>query len=81
MAHGTAFDIAWTGRAETSSLIEATRVAARIVAGMLGAGRGLTGIDRGVPPQGPSSKWGVDGGIGWPGLTIGPVGGAWRPRV
>ena len=33
VAHGTAFDIAWTGRAETSSLIEAVRVAARIVAG------------------------------------------------
>ena len=33
VAHGTAFDIAWTGRAETLSLIEATRVAARIVAG------------------------------------------------
>jgi 4-hydroxythreonine-4-phosphate dehydrogenase len=33
VAHGTAFDIAWQGRAETSSLIEAVRVAARIVAG------------------------------------------------
>jgi 4-hydroxythreonine-4-phosphate dehydrogenase len=33
VAHGTAFDIAWSGRAETHSLIEATRVAARIVAG------------------------------------------------
>ncbi len=33
VAHGTAFDIAWTGKAEISSLIEATRVAARIVAG------------------------------------------------
>jgi 4-hydroxythreonine-4-phosphate dehydrogenase len=33
VAHGTAFDIAWRGRAETHSLIEATRVAARIVAG------------------------------------------------
>ncbi len=33
VAHGTAFDIAWQGRVETSSLIEAVRVAARIVAG------------------------------------------------
>jgi len=33
VAHGTAFDIAWKGRPETTSLIEATRVAARIVAG------------------------------------------------
>jgi 4-hydroxythreonine-4-phosphate dehydrogenase len=33
VAHGTAFDIAWKGTAETSSLIEAVRVAARIVAG------------------------------------------------
>lgn len=33
VAHGTAFDIAWKGRAEITSLIEATRVAARIVAG------------------------------------------------
>lgn len=36
VAHGTAFDIAWQGKAETSSLIEATRVAARIVAGKRG---------------------------------------------
>ncbi len=33
VAHGTAFDIAWQGKAETTSLIEATKVAARIVAG------------------------------------------------
>jgi 4-hydroxythreonine-4-phosphate dehydrogenase len=33
VAHGTAFDIAWQGRAETSSLIEAVRVAALMVAG------------------------------------------------
>jgi 4-hydroxythreonine-4-phosphate dehydrogenase len=33
VAHGTAFDIAWQGKAGTSSLIEAARVAARIVAG------------------------------------------------
>jgi 4-hydroxythreonine-4-phosphate dehydrogenase len=33
VAHGTAYDIAWQGVAKTSSLIEAVRVAARIVAG------------------------------------------------
>jgi 4-hydroxythreonine-4-phosphate dehydrogenase len=33
VAHGTAYDIAWRGVAETSSLIEAVRVAARLVAG------------------------------------------------
>jgi 4-hydroxythreonine-4-phosphate dehydrogenase len=32
VAHGTAYDIAWTGRASTASLIEAVRVAARVVA-------------------------------------------------
>jgi 4-hydroxythreonine-4-phosphate dehydrogenase len=33
VAHGTAFDIAWHGIADPSSLIEAVRVAARLVAG------------------------------------------------
>jgi len=33
VAHGTAYDIAWRGTAETSSLIEAVRVAARLVWG------------------------------------------------
>ncbi len=33
VAHGTAFDIAWQGKASTSSLIEAVRVAGRIVTG------------------------------------------------
>jgi 4-hydroxythreonine-4-phosphate dehydrogenase len=33
VAHGTAFDIAWQGKAHTSSLVESVRVAARIVAG------------------------------------------------
>jgi 4-hydroxythreonine-4-phosphate dehydrogenase len=33
VAHGTAFDIAWKRRAETSSLIEALRVAARLATG------------------------------------------------
>ena len=33
VAHGTAYDIAWQGLAETSSLIEAVRVASRIVSG------------------------------------------------
>ncbi len=39
VAHGTAFDIAWRGRAETSSLIEAVRVAARLVSGRRPSGR------------------------------------------
>jgi 4-hydroxythreonine-4-phosphate dehydrogenase len=43
VAHGTAFDIAWTGRAETTSLIEATRVAARIVAGRRALGMAPAG--------------------------------------
>ena len=30
VAHGTAFDLAWQGRAETSGMIEAIRVAARL---------------------------------------------------
>ena len=33
VAHGTAYDIAWQGRADASSLIAAVRVAARLVAG------------------------------------------------
>jgi 4-hydroxythreonine-4-phosphate dehydrogenase len=33
VAHGTAFDIAWKGLADPSSLIEAVRIAARLVAG------------------------------------------------
>ncbi|MEX2173527.1 MAG: 4-hydroxythreonine-4-phosphate dehydrogenase PdxA [Pirellulaceae bacterium] len=31
VAHGTAFDLAWQGRAETSSMVEAVRVAALLV--------------------------------------------------
>ena len=30
VAHGTAFDLAWQGRAETSGMIEAVRVAAKL---------------------------------------------------
>jgi 4-hydroxythreonine-4-phosphate dehydrogenase len=33
VAHGTAFDLAWQGRAETSSLVEAIRVAAQLAGG------------------------------------------------
>ncbi len=40
VAHGTAFDIAWKGLADPSSLIAAVRVAARIVAGKVQAARG-----------------------------------------
>jgi 4-hydroxythreonine-4-phosphate dehydrogenase len=39
VAHGTAYDIAWQGRADTTSLIEAVRVAARIVSGRRRTGR------------------------------------------
>ncbi len=38
VAHGTAFDIAWQGKADPASLIEAVRVAARIVEGKRAAG-------------------------------------------
>ena len=31
VAHGTAFDLAWQGKAETSSMVEAVRVAAKLV--------------------------------------------------
>ncbi len=44
VAHGTAFDIAWSEvKAETTSLIEATRVAARIVAGRRALGLATSG--------------------------------------
>jgi 4-hydroxythreonine-4-phosphate dehydrogenase len=44
VAHGTAFDIAWQGVADPSSLIEAVRVAARLVAGRARPERpGVTG--------------------------------------
>ncbi len=32
VAHGTAFDLAWQGRAEASSMVEALRVASRLAA-------------------------------------------------
>jgi 4-hydroxythreonine-4-phosphate dehydrogenase len=35
VAHGTAFDLAWQGRAETTGMVEALRVAARLSAGRL----------------------------------------------
>jgi 4-hydroxythreonine-4-phosphate dehydrogenase len=49
VAHGTAYDIAWTGRARTSSLVEAVRVAARLVLGRrrLGLPLGITSEDPG----------------------------------
>ncbi|MFO0909762.1 MAG: 4-hydroxythreonine-4-phosphate dehydrogenase PdxA [Isosphaeraceae bacterium] len=39
VAHGTAFDIAWTNRARNSSLIEAVRVAVQYIAGRRALGR------------------------------------------
>jgi 4-hydroxythreonine-4-phosphate dehydrogenase len=43
VAHGTAFDIAWKGLADPSSLIAAVRVAARLVVGLNVAGPNGTG--------------------------------------
>jgi len=40
VAHGTAFDIAWKRRAETSSMIEALRVASHLVTGKARPGSG-----------------------------------------
>ena len=42
VAHGTAFDIAWKGLADPSSLIAAVRVAARIVAGKARVATGVS---------------------------------------
>ena len=33
VAHGTAFDLAWTGQAETTGMVDALRVAARLAHG------------------------------------------------
>lgn len=52
VAHGTAFDIAWKGLAGTSSLIEAVRVAARIVSGRRASGLGP--LNGGRPARSPS---------------------------
>ncbi len=51
VAHGTAFDIAGSGSAETSSLIEAVRVAARIVDGQRRIG--VTGSQPARPAASP----------------------------
>jgi 4-hydroxythreonine-4-phosphate dehydrogenase len=32
VAHGTAFDLAWHGKADPSSMVEAVRIAAQLVA-------------------------------------------------
>ena len=53
VAHGTAFDIAGRGLAETSSLIEAVRVASRIVAGQRRLG--ITGSQPVRPGSVPAS--------------------------
>jgi 4-hydroxythreonine-4-phosphate dehydrogenase len=42
VAHGTAYDIAWTAQARTTSLVEAVRVAARLVMGRRGVGGAVT---------------------------------------
>jgi 4-hydroxythreonine-4-phosphate dehydrogenase len=43
VAHGTAFDLAWQGRAETSSMVEAVRVASRLAKTRSDVGRGKSG--------------------------------------
>jgi 4-hydroxythreonine-4-phosphate dehydrogenase len=52
VAHGTAYDIAWNGRARTSSLVEAVRVAARLVLGRRQLGLDL--VSGGPPARRPS---------------------------
>jgi 4-hydroxythreonine-4-phosphate dehydrogenase len=42
VAHGTAFDIAWEGRARTDSLINAVRVAARLAGSRARSGDGIS---------------------------------------
>ncbi|MDX2038535.1 MAG: 4-hydroxythreonine-4-phosphate dehydrogenase PdxA [Isosphaeraceae bacterium] len=56
VAHGTAFDIAWRGEAETTSLIEAVRVAGRIVQGLrrLSDAADTAPISRPTPDPRPS---------------------------
>ncbi len=40
VAHGTAFDVAWQGKAETGGMVEAVRVASLLAAARLEAGGG-----------------------------------------
>ena len=59
VAHGTAFDIAWKGQADASSLIAAVRVAARIISGGGWNPRlpvGWEGWDGVVPPSSSGSR-------------------------
>ncbi|NLS96912.1 MAG: 4-hydroxythreonine-4-phosphate dehydrogenase PdxA [Planctomycetaceae bacterium] len=44
VAHGTAFDLAWKGRAEVGSMIEAIRVAVRLCDGCQGSEFGVQGL-------------------------------------
>jgi 4-hydroxy-L-threonine phosphate dehydrogenase PdxA len=41
VAHGTAFDLAWTGKAEVGSMVEAIRVGAKLAGSRFAASGGL----------------------------------------
>lgn len=57
VAHGTAFDLAWQGRAETGGMIEALRVAA-MLAGQRAVDSDLSSSDpAGAARQQPSAWW------------------------
>lgn len=61
VAHGTAFDLAWQGRAETRSMVEAIRVAARL-AGRKVRSRAAGSDDRGWPATGSLDR--ISPGLG-----------------
>ncbi len=57
VAHGTAFDLAWQGRAETGGMIEALRVAS-VLAGQRSADSDSSNTDpAGAPRRQPSGRW------------------------
>jgi len=46
VAHGTAFDLAWQGRAEAAGMVEALRIASRLASGTLRDSRGMENAAR-----------------------------------
>ncbi|HTM56414.1 MAG TPA: 4-hydroxythreonine-4-phosphate dehydrogenase PdxA [Pirellulales bacterium] len=46
VAHGTAFDVAWQGRAEAAGMVEALRIASRLAIGTLRDSRGVENAAR-----------------------------------
>jgi 4-hydroxythreonine-4-phosphate dehydrogenase len=46
VAHGTAFDLAWQGRAEAAGMVEALRIASRLASGSLRDSRGVENAAR-----------------------------------